>query len=162
MPRTCTICTNDEAHAINVALVQRDGYRTIAHHFGVSVDALKRHAKEHLPTLLVKARDAVEVAEADDLLSRVEGLHERTLAILEAAEVSGELRTALSAIREARGNLELVGRITKELDERPTLNLYMSPEWLELRTSILVALDAHPGARDDVLRALESGGNGRA
>ncbi len=162
MPRPCSICAHDQAHVINVALVQRDGYRTVAHQYSVSVDALKRHAKEHLPEMLTKARDAVEVADADDLLSRVEGLHERTLAILEAAEGSGELRTALSAIKEARGNLELVGRITKELDERPTFNLYLSPEWLELRAVIVGAVEPYPEARESVLRALEGGGNGRA
>ena len=105
----------------------------------------------------------MEVAEADDLLSRVEALQRRTLAILESAEEIGELRTALSAIKEARGNLELVGRISKELDERPTLNLYMNPEWLELRAVIVGALESHREAREAVLRALESAGNnGRA
>ena len=124
---------------------------------------MQRHAKEHLPELLVKAKNAVEVAEADDLLSRVEALQRRTLAILESAEEIGELRTALSAIKEARGNLELVGRISKELDERPTLNLYMNPEWLELRAVIVGALESHREAREAVLRALESAGNnGRA
>jgi hypothetical protein len=158
MSRTCTICTHDERHAINVALVQRDPYRHIARQWDVSTGALQRHAKEHLPELLVKAKNAVEVAEADDLLGRVEALQRRTLAILESAEETGELRTALSAIKEARGNLELVGRISKELDERPTLNLYMNPEWLELRAVIVGALEPHREARDAVLRALEANG----
>ncbi len=162
MSRTCTICTHDERHAINVALVQRDSYRDIARHYGVDKSALSRHAKEHLPELLVKAKNAAEVAEADDLLSRVEALQRRTLAILESAEEAGELRTALSAIKEARGNLELVGRISKELDERPTLNLYMNPEWLELRAVIVGALEPHREAREAVLRALESTDSGGA
>jgi hypothetical protein len=162
MSRTCTICTHDERHAINVALVQRDPYRHIAKQWDVSTGALQRHAKEHLPELLVKAKNAVEVAEADDLLSRIEALQRRTLAILESAEETGELRTALSAIKEARGNLELVGRISKELDERPTLNLYMNPEWLELRAVILGALEPHREAQEAVLRALESAGSGGA
>jgi hypothetical protein len=159
MSRTCTICTHDERHAINVALVQRDSYRDIARHYAVDKSALSRHAKEHLPELLVKAKNAVEVAEADDLLSRVEALQSHTLAILETAEETGELRTALSAIKEARSNLELVGRINKELDERPTLNLYMNPEWLELRAVIVGVLEPHREARAAVLRALESAGS---
>ena len=160
MPRSCTVCRHDEAHLINVALVQRDPYRNIAERYGLSVGSLSRHAKDHLPGLLAEAKRAVEVAEAGDLLSRVEALHARTLAILEAAEGTGELRTALSAIREARGNLELVGRVTKELDERPALNLYFSPEWLELRAVIVGALEPHPEARGSVLRALEGAGGG--
>ena len=162
MSRRCTICTHYERHAINVALVQRDPYRHIAKQWDVSTGALQRHAKEHLPELLVKAKNAVEVAEADDLLSRVEALQRRTLAILESAEETGELRTALSAIKEARGNLELVGRITKELDERPTFNLYMNPEWLELRAVIVAALEPYSDARGAVLGAIAGVGNGRA
>src|SRR3954463_3772770 len=107
MPRTCTVCSHDEAHLINVSLVSRESYRAIANRHGVSQSALKRHAAEHIPGLLVKASEAVERAQADELLCRVESLQERTLAILESAEDAGELRTALSAIREARGNLEL-------------------------------------------------------
>ena len=162
MPRKCTICTHPECHAIDVSLVHREPYLTIARTYEVSRDALRNHAKEHLPELLVKAKNAVEVAEADDLLGRVEALQRRTLAILEAAEETGELRTALSAIKEARGNLELVGRITKELDERPTLNLYMNPEWLELRAVIVGALEHRREAREAVLRALDRAGSGGA
>ncbi len=162
MPRTCTVCRHDEAHAINVALVQRDSYRTIADSYGLSETALKRHGKDHLPELLVKAKNAVEVAEADDLLSRIEALHSRTLAVLEAVEGTEQHGTALAAIREARSNLELIGRITRELDERPTVNLYMNPEWLELRTLIIGSLEPHQEAREAVLKALEGTGNGRA
>jgi hypothetical protein len=107
---------------------------------------------------LVEAKKATDSAEADDLLDRVESLQTRALAILDAAEDTGELRTALGAIREARGNLELMGRLTKELDDRPQINLYLSAEWLELRAIIVGALEPHQEAREDVLRALGDGG----
>ena len=162
MPRTCTVCAHDESHAINIALVQRTPYRRIASQYGLVETSLRRHAKGHLPRLLVKAKNAVEVAEADDLLSRIEALQGRTLAVLEAVEGTDQHTTALAAIREARSNLELIGRITRELDERPTVNLYMNPEWLELRAVIVGALEPHQEARESVLRALESAGNGRA
>ena len=154
MPRSCTVCAHDESHVINVALVSREPYRDIARRFGVSKDALKRHSGEHIPKLLVEASRAMEVCEADGLLGRIEGLHRRTLAVLETAEESGELRTALAAIREARGTLELVGRITKELDERPVTNVLVSPEWLELRTVTVTALEPHSDALRYDLRAL--------
>ncbi len=40
MARTCTVCTHGEAHAVNVALVQRDSYRKIAEQYGLSQAAL--------------------------------------------------------------------------------------------------------------------------
>ena len=161
MPRSCTICTHDEAHAINVALVHRDAYRHIASRYEVSTGALQRHAREHLPELLVRAKDAVEVAEADSLLDRVESLYKRTEAILGAAECNREWGTALQAIRECRGNLELLGRVTKELRDAPTLHLHLSPEWLELRAVIIGALEPYSEARGAVLGALEDVGSGQ-
>ena len=162
MPRSCTICTHDEAHAINVALVHRDAYRHIASRYEVSTGALQRHAREHLPELLTRARDAVEVAEADSLLDRVESLYKRTETILGAAEGNSEWGTALQAIRECRGNLELLGRVTKELQDAPTLHLHLNPEWLELRAVIIGALEPYSEAREAVQRAIEGGGSGRA
>ncbi len=162
MTRVCTVCTHDEAHVINVELVSRVSYRDIARQFGVSKDALKRHSQEHIPQLLVKARDAVEAAEASDLLTRIEDLQNRTLDVLSAVEGTEKYAVALSAIREARSNLELIGRVTKELEAVPTVNLHLNPEWIELRALIITALEPYSEARESVLRALEGGSNGRA
>jgi hypothetical protein len=72
----------------------------------------------------------------------VRDLQVRTFAILEAAEASEQHRTALSAIREARSNLELLAKLLGELDDRPTVNVLISPEWLELRAVIVRRLGA--------------------
>ena len=162
MPRRCTVCDHDEHHAINVALVQRDSYRNIAERYGLSVSALSRHTKEHLPKLLVKARDAVEVAEADSLLARIEALQSKTIDALEAVEEERNYPVLLGAVREARANLELIGRVTKELEATPTLNIHLNPQWVELRTVIVGALEPYSEARGAVLRALEGMGDGRA
>jgi hypothetical protein len=92
----------------------------------------------------------------------VRDLQVRTFAILEAAEASEQHRTALSAIREARGNLELLAKLLGELDERPLVNLHVSPEWVELRAVIVGALEPYSAAREAVLRAIEGAGNGSA
>jgi hypothetical protein len=119
-----------------------------------------RHKTEHLPAYLSKAREAEDAAKADDLLDQVRNLQAHALDILERAEKAGDLRTALAAISQARGNLELLGKLAGELDERPVVNLNVSPEWLELRTVIVGALEPHPAAHRAVLRALEGVGNG--
>ena len=116
---------------------------------------MRRHKGKHLPARLAMARAAEEVAEADTLLGQVKGLQGRAYALLDKAEEAGELRTALSAIREARGNLELLAKLLGELDERPVVNLNVSPEWLELRAVIVGALGSHPEALRDVVGALE-------
>jgi hypothetical protein len=108
----------------------------------------------------LKAREVEEIAHADDLLDQVRSLQAHALGILERAEKVGDLRTALAAISQARGNLELLGKLAGELDERPVVNLNVSPEWLELRAVIVEALGPHPAAHGAVLRALEGASDG--
>jgi hypothetical protein len=116
-----------------------------------------RHKLEHLPVHLVKAQDAAEVAQADNLLGQVKSLQARALTILDKAEASGDLRTALSAIREARGNLELLAKLLGELQQEGTVNVLVAPEWLTLRSTIVTVLEPYPQAREAVLEALSAG-----
>jgi hypothetical protein len=162
MPRECTVCSHEHRDAMEDAFIAGQAKRRIASQHGVTERAVRYHMREHLPELLALARDAERAARADTLLDRIEALHSRTMAILEAVEGTDKHSTALAAIREARRNLELVGEVTRELDRAGTINLELSPEWLELRGVIIAALEPHPAARDSVLRALEGvGNNGR-
>ena len=160
MPRSCTVCSHPDAISINEALVlEKKSNRAITRQYGLHHDAVRRH-REHIPEMLTRASRAEEVAEADTLLDRIEALQSRTLAVLEATEETNEHRTALAAIREARGNLELIGEITKEINRTPTLTLSLSPKWLELRAVIVGALETHPEARAAVVRAIAEVENG--
>ncbi len=162
MPRACTVCEHPDREAVDRALVAGDANTRLSSVFAVSEQALRRHKASHLPAKLVMAEKAAEVAEADNLLEQVGDLQRRTMAVLEAAEASQEHRTALAAIREARGNLELLAKLVGQLDERPVVNLNISPEWLELRTVIVGALAPYTEARGAVLRAIEGAGDGGA
>ena len=160
MPRRCTVCDHPERHSIDEALVTGAPYRSVAKRFERSESAVYRHKTEHLPAHLLKAKEVEEAARAADLLDQVRNLQAHALDILERAEKAGDLRTALSAISQARGNLELLGKLAGELDERPVVNLNVSPEWLELRAVMVGALEPYSEARGAVLSALEGAGNG--
>ena len=80
------------------------------------------------------------------------------MGLLGRAVQANDLRTALAAVREARGNLELIGKLLGELDERPAVNLLVSTEWMAARAALLSALGPYPDARAAVagrLLALE-------
>jgi hypothetical protein len=100
-----------------VAIVAGTPNRRVAALFDVSEQAVRRHRAGHLPTQMARARDAAELAEADDLVAQVRTLQARALAILDAADAAGDHRTALSAIREARGALQLVAQLIGALRE---------------------------------------------
>jgi hypothetical protein len=161
MPRSCTVCAHPKREEIDRALVEGVSAAEISGRYRtVGERAVRRHRSNHLPAKLVMAEKAAEVAEADSLLDQVGDLQRRALAILDTAEAAGELKTALSAIREARGNLELLAKLLGELDERPVVNLNVSSEWLELRAVIVTALEPHPEALGAVVGALEGAESG--
>ncbi len=115
MPRTCTICSHADKESINQELVNGTAFRHIAARFDTSTGALQRHKNEHMPVSLALAKEAGDVAQADDLLAKLVGLQDKALNILGQAEQAGDLRTALMAVREVRAPMELVGKVTGEM-----------------------------------------------
>lgn len=122
MPRVCTVCASKHKQAVNSDLLAGIANRTIANQYGLSVDAVNRHEKNHLPAEMVRAQDAADVADADILLRQVQDLQAETrdlqesaLSLLAQAETAGDLRTAVAANREARGCIELLARLRGEL-----------------------------------------------
>jgi hypothetical protein len=132
MAMTCTICNGPNKEAIDKALLAGTPYRHIASQYGTSTGALQRHKKDHLPHALIKAKEVQEIAHGDALVAQMADLNRRTLRILEDAEKDKDAQTALKAIREIRGNLELSGKMLGELGKQKTeskhLHLHGVPE----------------------------------
>ncbi len=154
MPRTCTICRHPERTEIDAALVEHRPFRTIARQFDASKDALIRHHDNHLPAELVKAKDTAEVAHADAILAQVQELHVRAMKVLDTVEEDKDWRAAIGAIREARGCIELLGKLAGALKDAPTINVVVTPEWRRIQATILAALEPHTEARLAVASAL--------
>ena len=153
MARTCTVCKNGKRDAINAALIAGTApIRRIAADNGVTESALRRHAAKHLPATLARAQDAKEIAVADTLLGQCRELQGRTLTILDRAERSHELKTALQAIREARGLLELLAKLTGELAAQPSMQqsvmvgVGLTPEEQGRRTEAGIVARGGPSA----------------
>src|SRR6266851_2187318 len=89
-----------------------------------SVTVGVRSAKSHLPGTLAKAQHAEVVCEATSLLARVESLMQESEKIAAAAKLEKNWPAATSALREARGCLELLGRLRGELQQPGPLHLH--------------------------------------
>src|SRR5215210_6091611 len=152
MPRRCTVCDHDEAHAINVALVAREKYRTVADEYDLSETALKRHAKDHIPLILAKAKEANEEADADELLVELKGIRDALIRLSDLAEEDGDYRTAIGGHTSRFKYAELLGRVSKVLDDRKQVNIYVSDGAIEI---IADALTPYPEARSALVEALE-------
>jgi len=156
MPQPCSICIHPEREQIDRDLLAGVPLRNIAERCSVSVTALHRHKTGgHIAQVLTQAREVEEVVRADTLLDQVHDLLEKARSLTDQAEDAGDLRTALQGIREVRGVLELLAKVTGELQTGNQVNIFTSPAWLKVRTEIIGTLVRHPQARTDVIAALE-------
>ena len=89
----------------------------------MSLPALDRH-KSHLPGTVVKARQAEVLCEATSLLTRVENLMQESEKIAAAAKLEKNWPAATSALREARGCLEFLGKLRGKLQQPGSLHLH--------------------------------------
>lgn len=157
MSRACTVCAHPDRAEIDRALVGGQSCPQIAARYGTNGTigrmALLRH-KDHIPEALAKSEQAKDIANADNLLREARALRSKAISLLLQAEASGDLRTALAGVREARGCLELLARLTHEIDDRPQVNILVSPEWVLIRRVLMDALQPYPTARASVAQAL--------
>ena len=156
MTRVCTVCAHEESFAINEDIVIGiTSIRAIASHYGLNRESVRRH-KEHIPQLLLQACNDMQGYEADAILLRVEHLENETLQLLEDEKASSEVdrRIILQAIREQRGNIELIAKIKQLIDLAPKTEIVLiSPH---VQTVIIGALRSYPEARQAVADSLAS------
>ena len=118
MSKPCTICSNHQHEATDQELVSGTPYRAVAKRFDASARSMYRHQQGHLPVTLLKAREAHQVAHADSLLAQLQSLQQKALEILAMAEEKGDLRSALGALRELRGTVELTAKLTGRMAKK--------------------------------------------
>jgi hypothetical protein len=121
--RTCNVCKNPDKAAIEAALLRNVPLRTISAESGVSVASLFRH-RQHLPLKLVQAERAREVSEASSLLDRVESLVLECREIAAAARKEKNWPAATGALREVRSCLELLGKLSGELQAAASIQFH--------------------------------------
>ena len=157
--RPCTVCGHKDRREIEAAAARGEKARSISVDYAVSERALARHLSAHAVRSMEKALVAAgirDLAAGIGLNEEVTELQARTLAILTKAEKSARtFGVAIGAIREARLNLELLGKFTGKLRPESQVNvLVTSPDWLALRERIAVALEPYPDALAAVQEAI--------
>ena len=157
MARTCTVCSHPEKEEIARLLVRGDSIAGIARDFAVSEDALKRHFDNHVPKTLAASPSAKEITDADKLLSEIEEVKNRALRLLDKAENAQDTRVygpPSQYLKEFREYVRLMAELSGKLAAQPQITIINHPQWIELRTVIIEALDPYPDAKAAVVRAI--------
>ncbi len=119
MVLVCQVCTHPSRGEIDRLLIRGSTLRDIVGQFpDISKSALHRH-KAHI----MKDIERAELKGARRVMDEIRGLVDRTGSILDKAESQGDNRTALAAIREMRGCLELLLQVEdlREIERRITV-----------------------------------------
>lgn len=157
MARQCTVCAHADKDKIDTQLVGGATLDAVSKTYGLTVAALQRHQKNHIPQRLVKAQDAKEIAAADTLMDRVAELDRKAEDVYTRALNANNLTAAIQSVRELRGVTELYAKITGEIQQQTITNIVVMPEWVTLRSAILRALEPYPEALQAVINAIGGG-----
>jgi hypothetical protein len=116
MPQVCSVCKSPEKLAVENAILRRVPLSRIAAQTKLSVYAMQRH-KGHMAKNIVRAApyEASEALQAVSLLDRVQGLISEIREIAEKAKKDKSWNCALAALRELRSCIELLGKLSGEL-----------------------------------------------
>lgn len=159
MPRTCTVCAHPERGAIDRALLAGEPFRHVASRFETSTTALQRHKRDHLSGQLAGAAERnaeADVRTAIDVIEQLREINTVARTVLQGALARGDGTLALHAIDRVQKQIELQARLIDLLRDGDTVNVIISPQWIEVRAVILDALTDHPAAAQAVAAALVS------
>jgi hypothetical protein len=156
--RSCTVCKHADRAAIDEAIVSSEPAPSIARRYALSHDAVTRHGTTHIPKSLKAVHERRKERQAETLLDRVEGLYDEAKELLEQVKAERQRGLSLAALKELRNTLELIGRLTGELDQKPQvqiLNVTQSADWQMLSSIIETALAPYPEARLAVVEGVQ-------
>ncbi|OPX77218.1 MAG: hypothetical protein A4E44_00149 [Methanosaeta sp. PtaB.Bin018] len=154
MTRTCTVCNHKDVDEINKRLISGESYRSIAKQFEASESAVYRHKESHIPELLSKSNDIKEIVNADSLLLKLQEEAAFVREMRDSAKRGGDIELALKAVDRALKCIELYAKVQGLIQEQPQINITLNAEWIELRSTIIAALEPYPAAREAVVNAL--------
>jgi hypothetical protein len=141
--------------------------RRLARKYGLSKDALHRHRKRLPPQLRAamlaqSLRPAVDLeklrtTESEGLLVNLAAQRAKLLLWQDAAASAEQYQVASAIAAQLHRNLELVGKYLGEFAAHhvtTSVSVLISPEYLELRSALLRALQPFPAARAAVVQEI--------
>src|SRR5215468_2156285 len=160
----CTICNHPARPQIDLAIATGLSKRAVAERFGVSRDAVWRHAQAHLSAEMRAALATKLLQREGDtrrmLLEEGAGVSEALKAIrsplfrlLLAAVDTGDTKAAAALSGRLHENLALNAKLTGELVPHAgttITNVLLSPDFQRLRTELIRVLVRYPEARAEV------------
>jgi hypothetical protein len=162
----CNCCRHRELAGINLALARGVSVRALASRYGLSIDSLFRHRKNHLPPQLRASLiagpdldidlDKLRETESQSLLANLVALRGRLFSALDVGEEHGDANMVSRVAGQLHNNLELTGKLLGDLSSGhgSVTNILIAPQYVEMRVELVRALAPFPEARTAVAAVL--------
>jgi hypothetical protein len=152
---SCTVCHHVRCAEFDEALAFGTmSQAEVARAIGCNRSIVSRHVKKHLlPTVRALAKKEPSLANLDVVIELKE-LYARMRRHLERAEQANNWHAIRAFHAEARQDLELLAKLLGDLQQEGTVNVHLSAEWVQIRTTLMLALAPYPEARAAVAGAL--------
>jgi hypothetical protein len=165
MGRRSSIDQHPERARIERDLALKVPVRKVAKKYGVSRDALNWHRRHKIPSQLsarllgqaLKREEDLEklrTEESEGLLANLAAQRARILLAQDKALDRDELGVVAQLAGQIHKNLSLVGHYLGEFAQHAVhtnINILIRPEYLELRSALIRALQPHPDARRAII-----------
>jgi len=122
--------------------------------------ALEEAKENQLETLKDGLKDTIKANIANRLelcqtpFDQLKILRERAATLLDQAESSQDMKSAGTFLKELREQIRLMAVLEGKLQSSPQITIVNDPEWVEIRTLIITALDDYPEAKEAVVNAI--------
>mgnify|MGYP001275838975 CR=1 FL=1 len=105
-------------------------------------------------TAEARGATAARLESCATFLDQLREVRDKAAGLLDRAEASDDLRAAGVFLRELREQIRLMAELEGRIASAPQITIINNPEWVELRTVIIQALDGYPEAREAVVHAI--------
>jgi hypothetical protein len=154
----CTVCTHEQAAAINRELVRSVPVRDIAQRYGLNKSSVHHHGKTHLPHVVQDGMSLLEEKEEEkmrvalDVVGQLKAANEAVWEVFNEAKDEGNRADRLWAVDRIQKQLVLQAKLLGDIGGFKTqVNILIAPQ---VQQVILSALDPYPQARVAVAEAL--------
>jgi hypothetical protein len=97
---------------------------------------------------------AARLENAAGFIDQLREVRDKAAGLLDQAEASQDMRAAGTFLRELREQIRLMAELEGRIASQPQITLISSPEWVEVRSLVINALEPYPEAREAVVRAI--------
>jgi len=109
--------------------------------------------KEEISTEAAESM-AARLGTCASFLDQLKVVRDRAANLLDRAESSQDMKSAGNFLRELREQIRLMAELEGKISQQPQVTIINNPEWIELRTVIIQALDPYPEAKEALVNAI--------